>query len=392
MPTTKLRNLLYRAALPLTAPSPRGQMSQHSAGVPLHDLQGYNRIQCRHHVLGSALVLEHHGQTACVSTSTTKRPVHHAGEETYYRVASITKMATAIVTLMLVQEGCFSLDTSVSALLPEGEWAEALRGVTVRHLLSHTSGLRDPDQLEGLLLKGTAWQEVLQREDARGSRPGERFAYCNLGFGLLGCIMEQATGRSVAAVFEDRLTRPLGLHCTLEAARLKDEEIMPISRVLPYRPGMDVVRTRLGQQTISGPDPEHHYGQTAGGMYITPSSLQKIMRFLRDGGIAEGRRLLDEKLIQEMTSEQATYGAISPGMTYGLGLLRLDDPFLSSHRLLGHQGFAYGCAGGAFWEEETGDIIIFVNGGCSEARTGRLGLCNRDVLRWALKEELPRWP
>lgn len=392
MPTTKLRNLLYCAALPMAAPSPRGQMSQISRGEPLRDLRGYHRIQFRHHVLGSTLMLEHDGKTACIDTSTTKSPAHHAGEGTYYRVASITKMATSLVTLMLVQEGCFALDTPVSTLLPGGDRAEALRGVTVRQLLSHTSGLRDPADLEALLLKDTPWQEVLQRKDARGSQPGKQFSYCNLGFGLLGCMMEQATGRSVAAVFEERLARVLGLRCTLEAAMLKDEEIMPISRVLPYRAGADVVRTRLGRQPMTAPDPERHYGQTAGGMYITPSSLLKMVRFLRDGGVAEGRRLLNEALVREMITEQAAYGAISPGMTYGLGLLRLDEPTISSHRLLGHQGFAYGCADGAFWEENTGNIVIFVNGGCSEARTGRLGLCNRDVLRWALKEEMPRWP
>lgn len=46
---------------------------------------------------------------------------------------------------------------------------------------------------------------------------------------------------------------------------------------------------------------------------------------------------------------------------------------------------------GAFIEEETGRAVVFLNGGASEARTGRLGLVNRDVLQWALKQEMPSW-
>ncbi len=93
----------------------------------------------------------------------------------------------------------------------------------------------------------------------------------------------------------------------------------------------------------------------------------------------------------EMMRQHASYGAASPGMSYGLGLVLLRDKALSDHLLLGHQGYAYGCADGAFLEADTGRMMIFLNGGCSEARTGRLGLCNRDLLRWAFRRELPAW-
>ena len=102
-------------------------------------------------------------------------------------------------------------------------------------------------------------------------------------------------------------------------------------------------------------------------------------------------RFLSEKAVSEMTKEHAVYGRLSPTLSYGLGLLMIRDPKLSSSRILGHQGFAYGCADGAFWEEATGRIMITLNGGCSEARTGRLGLANRDFLRWAFRKELPSW-
>ena len=72
-------------------------------------------------------------------------------------------------------------------------------------------------------------------------------------------------------------------------------------------------------------------------------------------------------------------------------MLFIRDPALSSGRIVGHQGFAYGCADGAFFEEDTGRILITLNGGASEARQGRLGLLNRDLLRFAFKKEVPSW-
>ena len=92
-----------------------------------------------------------------------------------------------------------------------------------------------------------------------------------------------------------------------------------------------------------------------------------------------------------MLREHAAYGKISPTLTYGYGILRIQDPSISDSVLLGHQGFAYGCADGAFWEEGSGRMVIFLNGGASEARKGRLGSCNYDILKWALRKEMPAW-
>ena len=95
--------------------------------------------------------------------------------------------------------------------------------------------------------------------------------------------------------------------------------------------------------------------------------------------------------VEEMKKKHPSYGALSPTLSYGLGLLQINDSHISGYRVLGHQGFAYGCGDGAFWEEGTGNILIFLNGGCSEARTGRLGSANRDFTSWAFRKELPSW-
>lgn len=389
MPTTPLRNAVYRAMLPVLAPSPRGQMTHTFSDAPLARLTGYERLLCRHHVMGATLLLSGGGQTRVVYTST-RRPAHPAAPETMFRVASITKMATALVALTLCDEGFFALDSLVAPLLPVQ--ADALPGVTVRHLLCHLSGLRDTPAVDEALRTGQSLADVLASPGVIAGKPGERFAYCNFGFGLLGCLFEQVTGQPLEEVFRARLFAPLGMRATLDGSTLAKQSVMPISRVLPYRPGHDVTVPALGRRPLSAVDPAHRFGHTAGALYTDAPSLSALLTLIFSGGVWKGKRLVSERLIQEMTTQQSFSGqADNPERRYGLGLVILQRPDLSSSRILGHQGFAYGCVDGAFYEEGTGRQVIFLCGGASEARQGRLGLCNRDLLHWALKEEIPSW-
>lgn len=296
MPTTNLRNIAYKAALPLLAPSPRGQMTHRQEGHPI-DLKQWERIMCRHHVLGATLLLTRGDAFARVDTSVA-RPAHTAGADTLYRVASITKMATALVTLMLAEEGAFSIDDPVSALLPGGEHEPALAGVTLRQLLSHSSGLRDVSAMDTALAAGGDWHGVLRAEGVKASAAGASFAYCNLGFGLVGCALEQVTGMPVSRLFAEKLFAPLGMNATLDASGLDAGRVMPISRVLPYRKGQDVTVTKLGRIPLTAPDPERHFGHTAGAMYTDAPSLRRLLMLIHHDGAHEGRQLLTEASVQ----------------------------------------------------------------------------------------------
>ena len=386
MPSTPLKNLLYRAALPFMAPSLRGQMTHAAAGQPLATLPDYERLLTRHHVMGATLLLSDGKRTATLHTSTAN-PAHAATDDTLYRVASITKMATALVTLSCIADGLFSLDSAVRPLLPETPHASALEGVTVRHLLCHTSGLADLPALDAALRDGRSYDDLLADPAIRAAKPGQQLIYSNFDFGLLGCILENATGENLADLFRQRLFAPLGMRATLDASTLAETDIMPITRVLPYRPGNDVTITRLGRQPLLAADPLRHYGHTAGAMYTDAPSLAALLRFIHHRGLHEEQQLIPAALMDEMTREQSA----TPTRRYGLGLVVLDRPGLLPRRLLGHQGFAYGCVDGAFIEEETGRLVVFLNGGASEARQGKLGLVNRDVLTWALTKEMPAW-
>ena len=383
MPGTKSKNLLYRMALPFLAPRPGRDPILLRKGEPLRTEKDFLRLIRRHHVLGSAVMLAAGGKTALILTGS-ETPRHIPAEDTCYRVASITKMAVALAALRLEEDGKWSLDAPLARALPAAADCPELEGVTLRHLLSHTSGLNDPPDYDTLMQRDLPFPEVLP--GLRFAPPGESFRYSNLGFGLIGCAMEAVTGLPVSEALRGLVFAPLNLRATLDPATLPEESIMPVTRILPWRKE-DVRITALGRKPLLSPDPLRHYGHTAGSLYIDVRSLYALLRCLMDGGkpVLRGDRPL------AMIREHASYNALSPGLSYGLGLLIIRDPSLSGRRIAGHQGFAYGCADGAFWEEDTGHIMIMLNGGASEARDGRLGLLNRDMLRWSFRKELPQW-
>lgn len=387
MPTSNLRNLLYRAALPL-APSPRWQMTHEAYGEPI-DIKAYERLLRQHHVLGASLLLTTGDEFAAVHTSIST-PAHHADHDTLFRVASITKMATALVTLKLAEEEAFSLDDPIAPLLPDADNEPALRGITIRQILCHTSGLRDTPAYEQSLRNEQTFHDVLRSDGVRAS--DNAMSYCNFGFGLLGCLMESVTGKSLEAIFQEILFQPLGMEATLDASTLNENRIMPISRVLPYRKGQDVTITKLGRKSIAQPEPTRHFGHTAGAMYTNCASLSNLLLIIANDGAYKGEQYFSPALIRQMKTQHSFTGAsAAPDRRYGLGLVILDRPDISPRKLYGHQGFAYGCVDGAFIEEGTDRQVIFLNGGCSEAREGRLGLSNKALLQWALQKEFPTW-
>lgn len=384
MPTTRLKNAVYRAMLPFCAPDCGRHPIAGMSGHDLTTLSSFEHLIRKHHILGSATLISSGGESSLVITSSDS-PARSAVPDTFFRVASITKMATAALALRLSDLGLLQLDRPVSLLFPDSIVRDALNGITLRHLLSHMSGIVDPPGLEASLEAGIPFSDILPA--ARQYQPGHSFHYSNLGFGLIGSVMEQVLSKPVGAVFSEYLFSLLNMNATLEGCLLPPDKIMPVIRILPYRKNNEIVLTRLGSVPLTEPDPVRHYGHTAGSLYTDIHSLYILLQML----MINQNHFLSDKTLFDMKRKHSEYGRLSPTLSYGLGLLRIEDRRLSDNVIYGHQGFAYGCADGAFWEERSGRVMITLNGGCSEARVGRLGLANRDLLFWAFRKELPLW-
>jgi CubicO group peptidase (beta-lactamase class C family) len=138
---------------------------------------------------------------------------------TIFHVASVSKQFTALSVLLLAQDGKLSLDDDVRRYLPElPDFGQVIR---IRHLLNHTSGLRD--QLNLLSMAGWRMDDVItgddairlvRRQHALNFAPGSEFEYCNTGYTLLGMIVERVSGKSLAAFSKERIFDPLGMKHT----------------------------------------------------------------------------------------------------------------------------------------------------------------------------------
>lgn len=398
MPTTPMKNNLYRLGLILFAPSVATQQVlfryREDETLPLSPDYGPGRLFKRHHMLGGTLLLDDGKQWTQICSSLKTAPKRMVTPATVYRAASITKMVTAACVLRLAEKGLLRLEDRLFDRLPTSLPAtHPLREATVEQALCHRSGLRDTPAYEAAFARGDTYDAILSDPGVSWGVPGGDFTYCNLGFGLLGSLIETVAGECLEAVYQREVFAPLEMNSTLDVTRADRENTLPINRVLPYRAKRAWRAQNAAEKArpLAQPDPMRHFGYAAGSLYTDAASLDHFLAMLAQQGVYHDEPYLSPASVAAMTAVHAEYGGIAPTLSYGLGLLLIDDPALSPHRLVGHQGFAYGCVNGAFFEEGTGRRVILLNGGASEARAGRLGRINRDILRWALREGNDAW-
>jgi CubicO group peptidase (beta-lactamase class C family) len=131
---------------------------------------------------------------------------------TVFHLASITKAFTAMSVLLAEERGVLSLDDEVSKYIPEWSIREQ---VTLRHLLTHTSGLRDAYVLQGWAPENgnsnDAFLTILSRQRGLNFAPGAEYQYNNGGYLLLGNILQRASGQSLGAFADTNIFKPLGM-------------------------------------------------------------------------------------------------------------------------------------------------------------------------------------
>lgn len=140
-----------------------------------------------------------------------------AEPRTNFRLASVTKQFTAAAILLLREDGKLSLDDRVRKWFPS--LPAAIDSVTIQHLLTHTSGIID---YEDIIPKGTTKQvhdadvlHLLESQDSTYFRPGSKYQYSNSGYSLLALIVERASGKKFPAFLHDRIFAPLGMNNTV---------------------------------------------------------------------------------------------------------------------------------------------------------------------------------
>jgi CubicO group peptidase (beta-lactamase class C family) len=221
---------------------------------------------------------------------------------TNYRIASLTKQFTAAAMLLLREDGRVSIDDPVRRWLPS--LPVSADEMSIRHLLTHTSGLID---FEELIPEGTDAQlhdadvlRLLEGENRRYFTPGTRYRYSNSGYALLALIVERASGQNFAAFLRKRIFLPLGMRRTVAF----EEGITSVAdRAFGYteaRPSWLRSDQNLTSATLGD-----------GGIYSSIDDLAKWDAALYDGGLLRPESL-------RLAFQPATPTG-DPGVQYGFG-------------------------------------------------------------------------
>jgi CubicO group peptidase (beta-lactamase class C family) len=258
-----------------------------------------------------------------------------ATDDSLWQIGSITKVWTATLAMQLVDEGLLDLDTPVADYLPELRLADAdaAKAVTMRHLLTHTSGIdgdvfTDTGRGDDCLEKYVALLSQLRQIHPIGAT----WSYCNSGFSLAGRVIERITGGTWDAAIRDRIIAPLGLTHTVT---LPEEALL--------------FRTAAGHVDVDGKrrlTPVWGLPRSAGPAVLisaTPSDVLAFARMHMTGGLApDGTRVLSSASVRAM----AEFHTEVPdkyvlGDSWGLGWIRFD---WGGHELVGHDGNTIGQA------------------------------------------------
>lgn len=341
------------------------------------------------------------------------------------RIASISKLVLSIGVMRLVEDGTLDLDADVSKTLG---WtlrnpAFPKKKITLRLLLSHTSSLTDGAGYWQVPLDGE-FRKLLDDPKAwdAAHAPGTYWRYANVGFPLIGAVMERATGERLDLLMQRLVLKPLDLHACYGWPSC--DEATAARAVVLYQDGKPAVDDNQGKKPACGitkasdgscdlstwraGKATNVFGPQ-GGLRISARDLSKIARLLLGDGEVDGVRLLTPESVRAMigpewtlkhgnglTLEEDDPIRIKGGFTcrYGLAVHTLasglpdcgDDPFGDGVQRVGHSGNAYGLLAGLWVDRKAGTGVVYFSTGNDTPAPGEhsafSGVEERSAVGW----------
>ncbi len=239
-----------------------------------------------------------------------------ATAETIYQSGSVGKQFTSAAVMLLVEEGKINLDDRISKYLDGAP--EIWKEITVRHLLTHTSGIKNYGDKDLDYRRDYSDEELIKIAASfpLDFQPGEKWSYSNTGYVLLGYIIKRASGKFYGDFLKERVFTPLGM---TTARIINEEEIIP-NRASGYR----MSKGTLKNQRYVSPS----LNTTAdGSLYLTVLDMAKW-----DAALYSEKLLKRSSIDQIWTPVKLNSGKTNP---YGFGWLITE---INSHKLIEHGG------------------------------------------------------
>jgi CubicO group peptidase (beta-lactamase class C family)/glyoxylase-like metal-dependent hydrolase (beta-lactamase superfamily II) len=264
-------------------------------------------------------------------------------------IASMSKPILAVLLLMLQDEGLLSIDDPVEKYLPEFKRLRTADGkparVTIRHLLTHTSGMGEITPAQARACKTLT--DVIPLYVARpvAYTPGSKWVYCQSGINTGGRIAEVVTGEPLDKLLKRRLFDPLGMKDT--TFYLTEEQLPRLAKSYRRTGKGALEATDIFFLGGKSPTSRDRFPAPNGGLFSTASDYARFCQMILRGGELDGKRFLKPETVKLMTTTQ-TAGlktGFTPGNGWGLGWCVVREPqgvtAMLSPGTFGHGG-AYG--------------------------------------------------
>lgn len=292
---------------------------------------------------------------------------------TTYNAYSVTKTFTALAVLQLAQQRKLDIDHSAKNYLTYIPYSSE---ITIRHLLSHSSGIPNPIPLNWVHLPGRKnfdrdkfFRDIIKRNNRTNSKPNEKFAYSNLGYVLLGQIIEKVSGLSYESYIRQNILNTLGRHDNELDFEIHDygrhatgyHKRLSISNLIL---GYFIDKSELMDKPVSKWKPFKPFyvnGASYGGLIGTTDSFIDYIQML----LMPGSLLITDEYKKILFTENYTINNKPTGMSLSW----------FKGKLNGHTYFAHAGGGGGYYceiriypDSGFGSVIFFNRTGMSDQR------------------------
>jgi CubicO group peptidase (beta-lactamase class C family) len=288
-----------------------------------------------------------------------KKPI---SEDNVFWIASMTKMFAGASIMMLMDEGKVSLDDPVTKFIPQlDQWMVAIENddshvllkkpghpVTVRHVLSHTSGLTGSSELQRVTGSDSTPLKARALSSVTGPlqwQPGDKYAYGNQGMNIAARIVEIVSGGPYEAFLQKRFFDPLGM--TETTFWPSEAQIARLAGAYgPNKQKNGFARGGIGFLTKPLSDRTHRFPEAGGGLFSTTHDIFRYGLMLANDGELDGKRYLSHAAMDELRKEQTGKTKVNYSLGYHL-----------RNGMFGHDG-AYGTDLSV--NPKTGMVAIFM--------------------------------
>ncbi|MEW2415393.1 serine hydrolase [Streptomyces sp. NPDC046866] len=291
-------------------------------------------------------------------------------EDTVFDLASLTKLFTSLLAVQLIERGQLELEAPVDRYLPEFTGGGKER-ITVRQLLTHTSGLRSwaPFYRESTRAGQLRllWSVVPQEP------PGTVYRYSDLNLITLHLLLERITGHPLDVLLQDEITAPLGMHRTRYNPPLSWRRVTAATEV--QRPPWSGLDRGLVWGEVHDEN-AYALGGVAGhaGIFGTAWDLAVLARTLLDGGVYAGKRILRPASVELLFTD---FNTAFPGDDHGLGFELYQHWYMgamATPHSAGHTGFT---GTSLVLDPSTDSFLILLGNSVHPVRTWRAGSAPR---------------